>query len=450
MLICLTASHKNAPFDLLEQLSTGSEGLGTAIADSADHVAGAVVIATCNRFEAYIDLDHDVAPAGAGVAIATAAVSAASGIAPERLLETWHTFSDEAAARHLFSVSAGLESVIVGEGEIAGQVRRSLEKARAQGTTTSDLERLFQRASQTSRGVKNKTPLGRAGRSIVRLGLDLAEARIDSWQSTRVLLIGTGAYAGASLAALRDRGVTDVAVYSPSGRAEKFAHSHTIRPVFERNFEREVAEATVIVTCTTATDYVLNADIIAAGREAVRADLPALVRDETPGCPVDHSASQLVIDLGLPRNVDPNVATVHGVDLLDLETIRIHAPLEELQATDTARQIVDRAAKKFVAVSEEQSLDTAVVALRERANAVLEAEIARTAPRDPDGIAEKALRHMMARLLHQPTVRARHYARAGENQRYVDALETLLGIHPDEIAASDELDGDAESVAAAV
>ncbi|HEV7849032.1 MAG TPA: glutamyl-tRNA reductase [Mycetocola sp.] len=427
--MCLTASHKNASFDLLERLSGGAESVAERITEHAECVAGAVVISTCNRFEAYIDLDEPItAGQQVGVEAATAAISAASGIPADQLHSTWSVHTDEAAARHLFAVSAGLESVIVGEGEIAGQVRRSLETARKAGTTTSDLERLFQRASQTSRGVKNNTPLGRAGRSIVRLALDLAESRIIDWSAVRVLLIGTGAYAGASLAALRDRGVTDVAVYSPSGRAAGFAASHAIRAIEADAFAREAAEATIVVTCTTASGFVLDAALLNAGRRESHESLPPFEHDGTPGCPVHTDAGQLVIDLGLPRNVDPDVAGVHGVDLLDLETIRIHAPLEELQATDHAHEIVDRAARKFAAVTDEQSLAPAVVALRRHAQELLESEIARVAPRDPDGVAEQALRHMMGRLLHAPTVRARDLARAGDAQRYIDALDALFGL----------------------
>ena len=436
--MCLTASHKNASFDLLERLSGGAESVARRITGHSECVSGAVVISTCNRFEAYIDLDEPVtAGQQVGIEAATAAISAASGIPADQLHSTWSVHTDEDAARHLFAVSAGLESVVVGEGEIAGQVRRSLETAREAGTTTSDLERLFQRASQTSRGVKNNTPLGRAGRSIVRLALDLAESRIVDWSAVSVLLIGTGAYAGASLAALRDRGVTDVAVYSPSGRAAGFAASHSMRAVDADAFPREAADATIIVTCTTASGFVLDAALLNAGRRASHEALPVFELDGTPGCPVHEDAGQLVIDLGLPRNVDPDVAGVHGVDLLDLETIRIHAPLEELQATDHAHEIVDRAARKFAAVTDEQSLAPAVVALRRHAHELLESEIARVAPRDPDGVAQQALRHMMGRLLHAPTVRARDLARAGDAERYIDALDALLGLAVESDAAVD-------------
>ncbi|MCS4275971.1 glutamyl-tRNA reductase [Mycetocola sp. BIGb0189] len=427
MLICLTASHKNSSFDLLERLSAAEGRLERALLDADPTIAGAVIINTCNRFEAYVELDSAGTPPQARAALTAAAASSANLDSAE-LVDTWDLHVGEEAARHLFAVSSGLESVVVGEGEIAGQVRRALEFARAEDTTTSDLERLFQRASQTSRAVKNKTPLGRAGRSLVRLALDLSDSRVPDWSALQVLLIGTGAYAGASLAALRDRGVTQVAVYSPSGRAAKFAQSHDIEPVAAADFETAVAEASLIVTCTTATDYVLDADTVTTGRRHAPLAPPQLGHEDAPGCPVVAPARQLVIDLGLPRNVNPNVVEAGSIELLDLETIRLHAPLEEVQATDHARVLVNRAAKKFIQVTSEQGLDPAVVAMRRHAHAILEEEVARVAPRDPDGVAERALRHLMGRMLHVPTVRARELARAGEHDRYLEALETLLGL----------------------
>ncbi|MFZ4894485.1 glutamyl-tRNA reductase [Plantibacter sp. Mn2098] len=456
MLMCVTASHKNASFDLLERLSVGAEGVASRLIEHHECIAGAVVVATCNRFEAYIDLDEPVTAASpVAFEAATEAISLTTGVPAEELRDVFGLSVGTAAAEHLFAVSAGLESVVVGEGEIAGQVRRSLEAARANGTTSSELERLFQRASQTSRGVKNRTPLGRAGRSIVRLALDLAESRITDWAAQRVLLVGTGAYAGASLAALRDRGANDVRVYSPSGRAERFARSHALDWVAEDDFAAETAIADLIVTCTTADHHVVDAAVLTSGRTLVAAahraggavQLSAADRlaatpigqhDLVPAdaCPIDHHARQLVIDLGLPRNVDPDVATVAGVELLDLETIRIHAPLEELQATEVARSIVSNAARKFAAVAEERSLEPAVVALRSHVHTIVDAEIARAAARGDDGRTAQALRHLAGVLLHEPTVRARELARNGEQAAYTSALSALFGIDVDLPAAS--------------
>lgn len=305
-------------------------------------LAGAVVVATCNRFETYLDLN---APFGVSplptVFAAIEAVSASTGVDAQTLRESLDLVHGNGVAEHLFAVSSGLESVVVGEGEIAGQVRRSLEQARSVGTTSPELERLFQRASQTSRGVKNRTGIGSAGRSLVRLSLELAESRISDWSATSVLLVGTGRYAGASLAALRDRGAEDIRVYSPSGRAARFAANHDIAAVQAADYAAVAASVDVVVTCTTAETHVIDAALLGAGREVLGAEA---------------AGRQLLIDLGLPRNIDPDVAGVEGVELLDLETIRIHAPLEELNATHEARAMVGQAARSFSAATEEQSL----------------------------------------------------------------------------------------------
>ncbi|MET4159240.1 glutamyl-tRNA reductase [Agromyces sp. PvR057] len=429
MLICLTASHKNAGFDMLERLSASSNQAAPRILDGHDALQGAVVISTCNRFEAYLDL---AAPEGSSpvevVHEAVRAVGAVAGLDAAELRTTFGFVHGNAVAGHLFSVASGLESVVVGEGEIAGQVRRSLEQARSDGTTTPELERLFQRASQTSRRVKNETELGGEGRSLVRLALDLGESRITDWAKTRVLLVGTGRFAGASLAALRDRGATDVRVYSPSGRAEKFAIGHGIDAVAHDEFALTAATVDVIVTCTTVEHHVVDRELLAAGRaehERVGA-LPRIGLD-APAPAAD--IRQLVIDLGLPRNVAPDVVELPGVELLDLETIKIHAPLEELGATDAARAIVLRDARAFGESGEEQRLAPAVVALRKHVFDILDAEIERAASRgDDDGRTEAALRHMAGVLLHTPMVRSRELARSGDQQSWIDGLEAIFGV----------------------
>lgn len=456
MLICLSASHKNSSFDVLEKLSVGADASAGGIVDGHGSVTGAVVVATCNRFEAYLDLDDSLgaSPLPAFHA-AVEAVSASTGVPADTLRETLDLVDGSGVAEHLFAVTSGLESVVVGEGEIAGQVRRSLEHARAAGTTSPELERLFQRASQTSRGVKNRTGIGSAGRSLVRLALELTESRVTDWAATRVLLVGTGRYAGASLAALRERGATDVRVYSPSGRAARFAASHGIPPVAQADFGREAASADLIVTCTTAQEHVLDAAVLTAGRAEVGAEhalrvLPAHADAAPAPCPGGTDAPRvLVIDLGLPRNVDPDVATVPGVELLDLETIRLHAPLEELNATSSARELVGKAARKFSAVAEEQSLAPAVVALREHVFGILDAEIGRARKRgDDDGRTEAALRHLAGVLLHTPMVRSRALARNGEQDAFVGGLEALFGIQVDLAAAAENAADDTPEASA--
>ncbi|WP_243229388.1 glutamyl-tRNA reductase [Microbacterium sp. CIAB417] len=420
MLLCVTASHKTASFDMLERLSRTPDDVAPNLLRIAPCVQGAVVLSTCNRFEAYVEIDEPVTAAGAvGVEAVLEAIEQSAGIPASDLEGSYAVHSGRRVAEHLFAVASGLESVVPGEGEIAGQVRRALTSARKEGTTSPELERLFQRASQAQRKVKNVTALGRAGRSLVRLALELADSRIADWSAERVLLVGTGAYAAVTLATLRERGATNISVHSPSGRAELFAKKHDIAAVSDADYARVASRSTLLITCTTATEPVLGP-----------AQLQAPTGPVAVGCPVGPH-SQLVIDLGMPRNVDPAVAELEGVALLDLETIRLHAPLEELQATDAARSVVREAADTFHVVGRQQSATPAVVAMRSHIFSLLEAEIDRARARgDEDGRVEQSLRHLAGVLLHTPTVRAHEFAADGRADEFAAALETLYGIAP--------------------
>nr|WP_239528453.1 glutamyl-tRNA reductase [Microbacterium esteraromaticum] len=417
-MLCVTASHKTASFELLERLSRHPETVAPSL--MAAGVQGAVVLATCNRFEAYVEADEVDSEA----VIET--VAQATGIPAADLSGSYQVVDDPHVAEHLFAVASGLESVVSGEGEIAGQVRRALSGAREQGTTSPQLERLFQRASQAQRKVKNVTALHRAGRSLVRLSLELADSRIADWSAERVLLVGTGSYAAVTLATLRERGAVDISVYSPSGRAVPFAKKHGIRPVSADGYATVAQRSSLLITCT-ATEMVLG---------------PAQFERTAgsgSGCPVPgHSAPQLVIDLGMPRNVDPAVAQLEGVALLDLETIRLHAPLEELHATDAARDVVREAAESFHLDGSRQSVTPAVVALRTHIFGLLEAEIDRARRRgDENGLVEQAMRHLAGVLLHTPTTRAHELAAEGRADEFHAALETLYGLSADSASASD-------------
>ena len=412
MLLCLTANHRNASFEILEKLAIGAARAAGILVNDGNVVSGAVVLATCNRFEAYLEIDGPLTDASRTASTTAVAVehsvrviSEASGVDPDALRETVTVLSGDSVAEHLFAVSSGLESVIVGEDEIVGQVRRALKQARAAGTTSSGLERLFQRAANTSREVKNQTAIGGAGRSLVRLGLELASSRIADWSDSRVLIVGTGHYAGTTIAALRDRGAGDLTVFSPSGRAAQFALRHGIQA--STGLADALASATVVITCTSSETPVISAAALTDGRR------------------------RIIIDLGLPRNVDPAVAGVEGIELLDLETISLHAPLEELNATSDARALVSEAASEFAAHTAEKQLAPAVVALRTHVFELLDAEIARARSRgDEGGRIEAALRHLTGVLLHTPSVRARELARAGDGRSFSDAVTALFGVDP--------------------
>ncbi|MBE9927886.1 glutamyl-tRNA reductase, partial [Cellulosimicrobium cellulans] len=251
-LLSLTASHHELDLDALERLSTGAHSIGGSAVAACDVITGAVVLATCNRFELYLDVDAPLD--GTGVQHATEhvarMVAEASGVEVAQALASFRTRAGTEVAEHLFAVASGLDSMVVGEREIAGQVKRALETAHADGVTSSTLELLFQTASRTSKKVSTQTTLGGAGRSVVALGLDLAAAELPPWPQVRAVLIGTGSYAGASLAALRALGCDDVRVYSQSGRAEEFAAARGVEAVTD--LVAALEDADLVVSCSGA------------------------------------------------------------------------------------------------------------------------------------------------------------------------------------------------------
>ncbi len=415
MLLCLSSNHRTASFELLEALSIGAPDAATGLVQRGDLVVGAVVVATCNRFEAYLDIDEPVTGAEAvAVAAVLDVVGAASGVDARELRTSIEVHSGAGVAEHLFAVTSGLESVVVGEEEIAGQVSRALDRARTEGTTSRALERLFQRATRTSRGVRTATSVGGADRSLVRLALELAGSRVVDWGAASVLVIGTGRYAATTVAALRDRGAGSIAAFSPSGRVAAFAARYGLRA--ETDLGAAIGRADVVIACTASTVIPASAfSVVEERREAPRLETP--------------STHKLVIDLGLPRNVDPAVSALPGVELLDLETLRVHAPLEELSAHEDARALVRHAASSFAG---DQAVEPAIVALRTHVAALVDAEIERARRRaaSPEAAAETeaALRHLAGVLLHGPSTRARELAGEGRAEEFVAALDAVYGI----------------------
>ncbi|MGN6127316.1 MAG: glutamyl-tRNA reductase [Humibacter sp.] len=413
MLLCFTASHRTADFELLERLERHAGDVDAALRERTDAFAGSVVLATCNRFETYLDVTDDARANASDLVLDT--VSAITGVPHDDLEASTAVVHEGAVADHLFSVASGLESLVVGEGEIAGQVRRALETARSHGSASRDLERLFQNASRVSREVKNGTKVGSAGRSIVRLALELADSRIADWSSARILLVGTGNYAAASLKALRDRGAEDVRVWSRTGRAQAFATKHDIEAVERDGLTEAVATSQLVVTCSVAPTVLLDRELV---EQASRRD--------------DAVVHRLIVDLGLPRNVDRDVTWVTGTELLDLETIGLHAPLEDFQATDRARSIVSDAAAEFAAKGDERAAEPALVALRSHVLGLVEAEVARARERgDASQQTEAALRHLAGVLLHTPSLQARELSRDGDADAFVAGVAAVFGLDSD-------------------
>lgn len=430
----LTATHADIDLETVAQLSTGASTVAaSAIASPA--LEGAVVLATCNRYEIYGE-----APSADEVDAARSAlvseISARSGLAEETVSGAFAVAHGRDVTRHLFAVSSGLDSAVVGEREIAGQVRRALISAQEHGTASPSLVRLFQTASKTAKEVGAQTALGSRGLSIVSVALDLAEdlAEEREWAGKRAVLFGTGAYAGATIALLKERGVTDVGVYSASGRAQEFAAARGAHPITARQLPGAIAEADVLIGCS-GSDNAMEAVELAAIRE-------------------DSPQQLIVIDMALTHDFDPAVGTLDHVELITLESVRLAAPEEQAESLAQASAIVSAAAADFEAERQARQADAAIVALRRHTMSVLDSEIEKVRARHGCTAAaeevEFAMRRMVKQLLHTPTVRAKQLAAEGREAEYLAALEALYGISvaiPGMVGGSDA--PDAASTAAA-
>ena len=423
----LIAGHHDLDLDVLDQLSVGGRDVAQQVVPSRTGPHGAVVLATCNRYEVYLEAADDDELADAARRV-TEAVAAASGLGRQDVAAHLHLLTGEDVAAHLFAVAAGLDSMVVGEQEISGQVRRALTAAREVGTTSSGLERMFQSASRSARAVANQTGLGGAGRSLVSIALELARERMTAagappWSELGVLLVGTGSYAGASLAALQSRGARHVRVYSPSGRAEAFAAARGIVPVEESGLSDAVASADLIVACSGAAG-----PILVAGRlRQIRAG-----RAREAGA--DGPRPLVVVDLALRHDVDPQVADLPAVHLITLDTVAAHAPGHRSEPVDHARRIVDAAVTAFMADQRAREMGSEVVVARARVLESAEAELERwrRAAVDLDEATRERVvrtrRRAVRAALHGPTVRARDAARRGDVPAYEAALDELRGL----------------------
>ena len=413
VLVLVGASHHDASLEEIERLSHAGDALAPALT-AHEGVNGALVLSTCNRFEVYLDLDHF----HEAIDLTTREIARHAGVEHAEVVESMRVTMGTSVAQHLFSVASGLESMVVGEDEVAGQVKSALASAQDAETTSPTLERMMQRALATSKAVTNMTGLGAAGRSIVTVGLDVAEERHGLLSGRSALVLGTGSYARVVTAALAKRGVEEIYVYSSSGRATKFASSHAITAITEEQLGEAIAKVDLVAACSGAPHHIIDSALIDA-RGAADSVLP-------------------VIDLALSPDVAPDVRDRTDVDVIDLEVIRVFAPREHSSAVLEAQEIVRGAVECFERAETGRAADPAVVAMRAYVSSIINEEIERTRGRLGDDTADevaRSLHRVSNALLHTPSVRAQELARTGDIDDYRRAMHTLFGIDFDATAA---------------
>ena len=411
-------SHRSATVALLERTAQDDDGVVKLLTEllAADHVEEALVVSTCNRLEVYAE----VTKFHGGVQEVTERISARTGVAVDELAEHLYVHYEDRAVQHLFSVAAGLDSMVVGEQQIIGQLRTSLQVAREEGGIGRSLGQLVEHALRTGKRAHTETGIDSAGRSIVSVGVGLALESLGAAEGLRALVVGAGAMSSLAATVLQRRGVSDITVVNRTPeRGERLASSVGGRAVTPDELAQELADADLLVSCTGAVGTVVSAAAI-RGAMQERSDRPLFV-----------------LDLALPRDVDEDARMIPAVTVVDLDGLRAALEDDELAGdVEAARRIVTDEVGVFLARQRSERVAPTVVALRARAQEVVDAELTRLRARLPD-LDERAGREVEAtvarvvdKLLHTPTVRIKELAETMTGDSYADIVRDLFALDP--------------------
>lgn len=399
-------SHHSAPLDVLERCALNSEAAAelTRRLTAGAAISEVAVLATCNRLEVYADVDTfhgGLTDIGAGLVQAT-------GLDLRDLSGHLFAHHGEEAVRHLFTVVCGMDSMALGESQVLGQVRDMLAAAQREHSVGRILDPLLQRALRVGKRAFSETGLSQTGHSLVGQSLSHAGAAGVTVRGSRALVVGAGAMSSLAASTLVREGVAEIAIANRSlARAERLAGSVGGRVVELGTdaFNDALAAADVVVSCTGAVDQQITLELTvdARQRRAVAAGGPP--------------APQLLIDLALPRDVAPQVGDLPGVSLIGLSVL--HADLAGLGIGDdlaAVSAIIEAEVAATVAANRADQVAPAVVALRNYADEVVQAELARLHGKvgnlDPKSAAEveRTVRRVVEKLLHRPTVRVKALA----------------------------------------
>ena len=414
--LALGISFRRAPIDLLERLAFTDDDLVKAYrrVQDVDGVDEAVVLSTCNRVEIY-----GVVPSyHAGFLTLKRLLAETRGVAEAELADGLYAHWERDAIEHLFSVAGGLDSMVLGETQIQAQVREALRLADGEGAAGSGMQGLFHAASRAGRRIRQETTLGAAPDAFVERAATLAEDVLGDLSGRSVVVIGAGTMASLAVKHLRRRGVGPIRILNRSlEHARSLAERHTAEPGDLDALPAAVRDADVVVSATGATGVVVHADLVRAARPA--------------------DASPLVLlDLAVPRDVEPEAGDLSGVTLFDVDALRDRGSPEEDTAIARAREIVAEEVRRFVVRRRGDELSPLIRAIRRRGDEVLHGELERHAARladlspDERAAVEALARGIVAKLLHDPIVALKERSEPGSGRTHAALLAELLGLDP--------------------
>lgn len=444
-LLLVGVSHRTAEVPVLERVAVSGDDTRKVLDDllTGEHVTEAMLVSTCNRVEIYavVETFHG------GLTEVSSVLARHAHAEVSDLTDHLYVHYAGSAVEHLFSVAAGLDSMVVGEAQILGQLRASYGEARELGSAGRVLHELAQQALRVGKRAHAETGIDAAGASVVSEALADAEAALGgpgALAGRRALVVGAGSMGALSSAHLRRAGVDDLVLANRSEEnAERLAvalrtEGAAARAVGLDALRAEIAAADVVVACTGAVGTVV-------GEQDVHAALAA-----RGGAPL------VVCDLGLPRDVDTRVGALPGVTVVDLAALgeRLRSASAG-RAVEEARSVVAEEVRAYFAAQRSAEVTPTVTALRRRAAEVVDAEMLRLDGRLPDldeharGEVAQTVRRVVDKLLHTPTVQVKRLAQSPGGDTYAEALRELFELDPQTpaaLAATESLPGTTASV----
>jgi glutamyl-tRNA reductase len=411
-------NHRSADLALLERLVVPADETAKAVRSltGLEHVLEAVLLSTCNRVEVYAHVTRF----HPGLQEIRAWLAERGDIHPQDLEDLQYTYYDDRAAAHLFAVAGGLDSMVVGEQQIAVQVKQAMETARAEGAARGVMQRLFRQAVRVGRRVRRDTGIASGASSMVDVGLSAAAHRLgDGLAGQTVLLVGAGKMGGLTADRLTAAGIDRAMVWNRSAdKADRLSARVGGEVVDDGGLPAAIATADLVVCTTGASMPVLDPDLV--GRAlGQRADGRPLV----------------LLDLAMPRNVDPACAELPGVSVVDITDVRREADRTVTgEVVAAARDIVDEEAARFHTWTQAVKVEPTIRSLRDRADRIRAAELERLSGKlstldDKQRDAVEALtRGIVNTLLHDPTVRLKDLADSGGAEHHANALRELFDL----------------------
>ena len=433
--VVIGLNHRTTPLDLLERMTIADAALPKALHDlvSRSDVSEAVVLSTCNRTEVYAVAERfhgayqDIRDFFAEVAF----------LAPEDFSDHLYTHYDAPAVAHLFTVAAGLDSAVLGESEILGQVKVAWDRSREEGAAGPGLNLLFRHALEAGKRARSETGIARHITSVSQAAVALAADRLGSLEGRRVLVLGAGEMGEAMALGLAKAGVADIAVANRTwDRAVDLADRAGGRAVRLLDVPAAVAEVDVLLSSTGAASPLLEVDDVRT-IVAARAGRPLLI-----------------VDIAVPRDVDPAVGAIDGVTLLDMDDLRAFADAgTKARRSEVAavQALLDEEVERYLGATSAREVAPMIVALRDRAEEVRRAELERFRNRldglDPAHLdaVEGLTRGIIGKLLHEPSIALKDAAGSPRGDRLVASLRELFALEGEDQGGpppADAADGD--------